>query len=870
MYASKPTDVATPESSGRSLLVIASALALIDGLLYLLGRLGTAYVLPKLRALTTVARYFAAHTTDPAAQLVIEALRNEDIYLYRQLIAARDTLLAAHDQYVYFLWRTCFLGFVAWCAALLLFRLLQAWHQAAHAPPPCTSPMGIQHQGRFVPCPLPVPGLARVPLSATRLQRWAITLGLRPARTIPPAVAGLSFATPLARALIEHYLASPGCPAEIGSGPSPRHGEATLLDHVLGVRAQALVVADDFTLPAPLAEQVALGHDLGKLATFHQTDGHWVRVIRHHDRMSSLLLTALPEWQALPADVREEIRRAVRFHGQDPTGLPPGTTERTKRLVGLISHVHKKTSRREVDAASPVPPPVAGEAAGPNPVSVTGLPPPPDPPAPSGPTIAPAVSSPPSPSAPVPPAPPAIVASPEIPTAPAAVGTGSPEKENKAPGPRKPNPAGPLLPVDPTLQDALVHALGTALPQLRINATQNFSGLTLPEADLVMLLDPPLRAVLAQILTPEEAFRLKISAREAQAHSTGSTMPVPHAADANLAAALRRLGWLVERHRGQTGTLWKVRVGRRIWLACWLLDLTVLPRDAIAGWFAKPSFTAHPVEPSWVDPYRLPAPQERAAGTPPPPPPPARTAEGASAPSPVPAAVGPPGRITPGFLLAASLLAGAGWFAMHPPAERTTLTCETIDTVAQWVRGEGSGAADWDLKVKDAMDSLRSNCPRVLETVAPAFDKTVESAKEHAGSTLHLGVGTAKQIRNTRQVTAVIDGSTLKIGGLGEARLLGITVPPETQGQAKAFLGQMCLKDGAARRLVVHVYKDKDAEGYPLVVVYADHGPADELRPELAINQQLMDRHLAQPWSLGVCTDLWSNHQPKPAECTQG
>ena len=140
MYASKPSDITTPESSGRSLLVIASALALIDGLLYLIGQLGTAYILPKLRALTTVARYFAAHTTDPAAQLVIEALRNGDIYLHSQLLAARDTLLAAHDQYVHFLWRTCLFGFVAWCGALLLFRLLRAWYEAAHAPPPCASP----------------------------------------------------------------------------------------------------------------------------------------------------------------------------------------------------------------------------------------------------------------------------------------------------------------------------------------------------------------------------------------------------------------------------------------------------------------------------------------------------------------------------------------------------------------------------------------------------------------------------------------------------------------------------------------------------------------------------------------------------------
>ena len=93
MYASKPTDAKTPESTGRLLLIIGTALALVDGLLYVVGQLGTRYIQPKLHALRIFARSFAPHTQDPTAQVVIEALRHREIYLYGQLIAARDVLL---------------------------------------------------------------------------------------------------------------------------------------------------------------------------------------------------------------------------------------------------------------------------------------------------------------------------------------------------------------------------------------------------------------------------------------------------------------------------------------------------------------------------------------------------------------------------------------------------------------------------------------------------------------------------------------------------------------------------------------------------------------------------------------------------------
>lgn len=855
MYASKPTDAKTPESTGRLLLIIGTALALVDGLLYVVGQLGTRYIQPKLHALRIFARSFAPHTQDPTAQVVIEALRHREIYLYGQLIAARDVLTAAHDQYVWLLWRSCVIGFGVWCVALLIFRLLETWDQAAEASRPCRSPMGIKHEDRFIPCPLPMPTLARVSLVPTRLQRWAMTLGLRPIPSVLTQVMGLPLWSPLARAVLEHYLAVPTCPAEIAkpdaSGPSHRHGIATLLEHVLSVRSQALSVAEHFNLPVPLVEQVALAHDLGKLATFQKEDGHWIRAIRHHDRMSGLLLTTIPEWQALPPEDREEIRLAVRFH-HAPDSLPSTASGRTKALVALIARVHKATSRQEADAAGLSQPPVPSAAATVlTPPSPSAFPSPPaSPPGPAGAPEEPPVDTSPSP-APLPPGDPESSAG----------ATGPPASESGPAAPattdqpiREANPASPLLPVDRALQEPLTRALLAALPHLRINITQDFTGLTIPEAGLLVLLDPPLRGTLAERLTPEEGSRLQISAIEAQANRSGSKMPVPHAADANLAAAFRRLGWLVERYKGRTGTLWRVTVGRRTWLACWLLDLAALPREAIAGWAATPKYPASPTEPSWLDPYHPVSPQDAAT----------TRQEKTLPPS------DPPGRITPGCLLALALLGGAGWFLLHPPAERTTLTCDSADRIAQWVKGESSTASEWDLKVKDAVDSLRAACPGILEKLSPTRDNTVERAKEYMESALHRTFGSAKRLRDTRPIMAVIDGTTLKIGVLGEARLLGITVPPEAQARARAYLEQACLRDGAPRRLVVHLFKEKDAEGYPLVVVYAEHRDTQELTADLAINQQLLDRGLAQPWSLPVCTDLWSNHQPRPVDCTQG
>jgi hypothetical protein len=159
----------------------------------------------------------------------------------------------------------------------------------------------------------------------------------------------------------------------------------------------------------------------------------------------------------------------------------------------------------------------------------------------------------------------------------------------------------------------MADALRSALPHLRINHLSMFSGLTIPDADLLMLLAHNLRHVLAGQLTMEDCRRLDISAMEAKTLAGGGKPPIPHASDPTVAAALRELGWLVERHGDHVGTLWQVEVGRRVWLACWLLRLSVLPAAVTAAWSTPARFTSKPGRPSWLDPA---SPLATAAGRP--------------------------------------------------------------------------------------------------------------------------------------------------------------------------------------------------------------------------------------------------------------
>jgi hypothetical protein len=604
MFASKPETLTPPISYPATLLRLAGALAFFDGLLYLLALLGMRFLGPNLHALTTIARYFRSHTANPPAQQVIDLLLAREVYLQSELKASTETFLRAHDTYVWAIWTWSLGGLLAWTVLLLLFAGLLRRLRRSHEGQALDSPMGVQSRGIFVRCPFPIPQLLRCALHPSRGDRLRAFVTRRAGRRRPAWAEGVTLATPLATALLEHYLAYPAWPAELPDyGAAPRaaaspapttlvrhHGTTSLGEHVMAVRERALTLADKYTLPPAMVEQAALAHDLGKLVTFRLEENHWLNVFGHHDRISGQLLAHMAEWQALPPKDAEDLRIAVRFHHapERQTPIPADTSARAIRLIELLSLAHKETNWWGLTASADVP----GDCSSPAPVP-SGAPPP-------APSAAPASASV-LPVLPVTPAPPAAAAPPEAAPpadpAPADGESATPRVQLTLPSLQR-RPAE--IPILPDLASQLDADLDVALPYLRVNSVADFAGLTIPDTDLVMVLDHHIRKLVGGRLSEEDRDRLRIDPLEAATGAAAKNPPHPSAA--NIAAALRRKGYLAERYRGQPGSLWRVEVGRRTWFACWLLRRSALPEAVTAAWPATPRFMPVPSQPSWLDP----------------------------------------------------------------------------------------------------------------------------------------------------------------------------------------------------------------------------------------------------------------------------
>jgi hypothetical protein len=207
-------------------------------------------------------------------------------------------------------------------------------------------------------------------------------------------------------------------------------------------------------------------------------------------------------------------------------------------------------------------------------------------------------------------------------------------------------------------------------------------------------------------------------------------------------------------------------------------------------------------------------------------------------------------------VLVLAAIAGIGWFLAQPSTERTDLPCGLLSRVADWVKGDDARRGDWDVKVTRWMEGIQARCPEVVQRqLSPLADQATQSAK----TALHAGLGAATQAAKERQIVAVLDGRTLRIGGLGAARLLGVTVPPEMEDAARAYLHQRCVEP---KRLVVELFTERDAEGYPLVVVYEQHDRTEPVRADLSVNQRLITQGLALPWRLELPEAPWTRLRP--------
>src|SRR5574337_89397 len=167
--------------------------------------------------------------------------------------------------------------------------------------------------------------------------------------SLPPASAtrcGVMPLSPLAMELLDLYAAVPHWPASPTSHTSA-HGTTTLLEHVLGVRANAMNLTIRYSIPPVLAELAALGHDLGKLAAYRQDQyGQWTRVSSHHDRLSASLITSLRGWDMLPPQDQADLTIAIAFHHRSDQ-CPLTASPRSLSLLRLVQEADRLATTQE-------------------------------------------------------------------------------------------------------------------------------------------------------------------------------------------------------------------------------------------------------------------------------------------------------------------------------------------------------------------------------------------------------------------------------------------------------------------------------------------------------------------------------------------
>ncbi len=134
----------------------------------------------------------------------------------------------------------------------------------------------------------------------------------------------------------------------------------------------------------------------------------------------------------------------------------------------------------------------------------------------------------------------------------------------------------------------------------------------------------------------------------------------------------------------------------------------------------------------------------------------------------------------------------------------------------------------WAQKITGGMTQFSELCPETLRTPAANL---AERACTSSGQPLTR----AKTVTN-REIQKVTGLDRLRIAGLGEARLLGVTAAAEKRDAACAYLQRTV----AGKRLAVTVAAGQDPERRPLVVVTLPDGTS--------VNAQLIRRGLAQSW----------------------
>lgn len=190
------------------------------------------------------------------------------------------------------------------------------------------------------------------------------------------------------------------------------------------------------------------------------------------------------------------------------------------------------------------------------------------------------------------------------------------------------------------------------------------------------------------------------------------------------------------------------------------------------------------------------------------------------------------GRVTPGHLLTLVATSVGFWFLQQPKDHRVTVTCKPIVALQEWMAVEDSPKDQLGQMMNKAFTQLRENCPDSIGKPASSLANQVNT---EAHTAVKQAVDQTRTLTN-RRVEAVVDGERLKVEGLGEARLLGITVPLERREQAVAYLTANAL----GKRVTITIDKAKDPDQRPLILVT---GPEETL-----INAKMVSYGLARTW----------------------
>jgi endonuclease YncB( thermonuclease family) len=132
------------------------------------------------------------------------------------------------------------------------------------------------------------------------------------------------------------------------------------------------------------------------------------------------------------------------------------------------------------------------------------------------------------------------------------------------------------------------------------------------------------------------------------------------------------------------------------------------------------------------------------------------------------------------------------------------------------------------------IDTLVARCPHTVGEKVARLTRDAEQT-----------VGRAEDTLGERRVEVILDGERLRVEGLGEVRLAGVTVPPERQAAAKAYL----IRTIEGKALRIAATNELDPNRRPLVLV--------TLKDGTLLNAPLIQERLATPWKRPALWHTW-------------